>query len=410
MAALGLHPRLARLVTAGEDLGIPRLARLGAALLETGELEARTRLGRFREEGHALDSDLLLRLDQFEEARAAGFSPGACRAAGLDPGALRQARAAYGSLLAGAPREEERADGESLLLQALLRAYPDRVARVGGNGTCALVGGGGARLDPACRVRRAEWILALEAEGGSQVLVRAASRLEPDWLLDAFPEAIRETEDLAFNPASGRVDLRSRIWYEDLCLDDSRRPAPLDHPRTAALLAQAALEGGLGEDLEAFLARVAFLARQRPDLGLPEPGETRAALVTEACRGLGSLKELQGADWAWTFRSLWGPDAARLLETWAPPWVQLPKRRARVDYRGEAPAIASRLQDFLGMQEGPRVAGGAVPLVLHLLAPNQRAVQVTTDLRGFWERAYRELRPQLSRRYPRHLWPEDPAR
>lgn len=79
-----------------------------------------------------------------------------------------------------------------------------------------------------------------------------------------------------------------------------------------------------------------------------------------------------------------------------------------MNYDGEAPWIASRLQDFLGMREGPRICGGEVPLVLHLLAPNQRAVQVTTDLAGFWQRAYKELRPQLSRRYPKHRWPADP--
>ena len=71
--------------------------------------------------------------------------------------------------------------------------------------------------------------------------------------------------------------------------------------------------------------------------------------------------------------------------------------------------MESRLQDFLGLKEGPRIAGGRVPLVLHLLAPNNRALQVTTDLAGFWQRTYRELRPQLSRRYPKHHWPEEPS-
>jgi len=88
--------------------------------------------------------------------------------------------------------------------------------------------------------------------------------------------------------------------------------------------------------------------------------------------------------------------------------VALPRRRVKVHYEGENPWVESRLQDFLGLKAGPRIAGGAVPLVLHLLAPNHRAVQVTIDLAGFWARAYQELRPQLSRRYPRHAWPENP--
>ena len=423
LARLPLHPRLARLVTAGEDLGIPRLARLGAALLEAGDLAARTSLDRrAAPAAHALDSDLFLRLDQFREVAAAGFHPGACRSAGLDAGTVRQAHLVYQALLPdrrrGADAAAAEADGEeTLLLQALLRAYPDRVAKVGGNGTCTLVGGGGARLDPACRVRRSTWLLALEADvqaqgTGRQVLVRTASRVEPDWLLDAFPERLRDSETLAYNPATGRVDLHASIWFEDLCLDESRRPAPAGHPGASACLAQAALARGLGaaqDTVDRLLARAAFLAGLRADLAIPGVEDLLAALVTAACEGLTTLKELEHVDWANALRRALGPAAAGLLETWAPDWVLLRKKKVRVNYDAETPWIASRLQDFLGLKQGPSIGGGAVPLVLHLLAPNQRALQVTTDLQGFWQRTYRDLRPGLSRRYPKHLWPEQPV-
>jgi ATP-dependent helicase HrpB len=415
MARLPLHPRLGRLVAAGEDLGIPRLARLGAVLLETGDLGARSGLGQRGGTGqHQLESDLFQRLDQYWEAEAAHFHGGACRAAGLDPAAVRQAHLAFQALPCARDEGPEPADAERRLLRALLRAYPDRVARVGGNGTCTLVGGGGARLDPACRVRGQEWILALEAETqgtGGQVLVRTASMLAPDWLLDEFPESMRDTEALAFNPASGRVDLRSSIWFEDLCLDESRRPAPPGHPGASACLAQAALERGLGpaqEAVDRLLARCAFLAGLRPDLAIPPAAELLTALVTEACSGRTALKELGDTDWPGALRRALGVPAATLLESWAPDWVLLRKKKVRVDYDGGNPSIASRLQDFFGIRSGPCIGGGAVPLVLHLLAPNQRALQVTTDLMGFWQRTYRDVRPGLSRRYPKHLWPENP--
>ena len=109
-------------------------------------------------------------------------------------------------------------------------------------------------------------------------------------------------------------------------------------------------------------------------------------------------------------RELLGSEKARLLEAWAPEFVLLRKRRVKVNYGSESPWIESRLQDFLGVKVGPSLAEGRVPLVLHLLAPNNRALQVTTDLAGFWQRTYRELRPALSRRYPKHLWPEDPLK
>jgi ATP-dependent helicase HrpB len=100
------------------------------------------------------------------------------------------------------------------------------------------------------------------------------------------------------------------------------------------------------------------------------------------------------------------------IEQLAPARIRLPKgRNVRVNYEtGKPPWIASRLQDFFGMKETPRIAGGAVPLVVHLLAPNQRPVQMTTDLSGFWSRLYPQVRRELSRRYPKHSWPENPLR
>src|SRR5205085_1473391 len=102
----------------------------------------------------------------------------------------------------------------------------------------------------------------------------------------------------------------------------------------------------------------------------------------------------------------------RLLDELAPAAVRLPRgRQVRVHYEpGQPPWIASRLQDFFGMRESPSVGRGASPLVIRLLAPNQRPVQMTTDLAGFWQRLYPQVRRELARRYPKHAWPEDPLR
>jgi len=417
MASLPLHPRLARLVVAGDEAGIPELARLSAALLEVGDLVSRSSLDRRRPApGHALESDLWLRLDAYREVELADFGPGACRAAGLDIAAVQQARQVVRALRGRATEEPQ--DAEERLLQALLLAYPDRVAKSGGAATYALLGGGGAKLDPASRVGHAELILALEADEtargtGREVLIRLGSRIEPEWILEAFPGAIRETLEFSFNASKGQVERRSGIWYEDLCLDESRRVAVTGEPGVAQCLARAALQKGLGDRQELvdhLLDRATFLAKHRPELALPERSALLEALVTQACEGCRSLKGLEIVDWAWTMKELIGTEAARLLDTWAPEIVLLRKKKVRVNYGGETPFIESRLQDFLGVKEGPRIAGGAVPLVLHLLAPNNRALQVTTDLAGFWQRTYQEVRPGLSRRYPKHLWPEDPGR
>jgi ATP-dependent helicase HrpB len=130
------------------------------------------------------------------------------------------------------------------------------------------------------------------------------------------------------------------------------------------------------------------------------------AAVVELCRGATALADLHGARLLDLLRSRAG---ARLAEL-APDKVTLAGgRQVTVHYdEGRPPWIESRLQDFFGMTRTPTVAGGRVPLVVHLLAPNQRAVQVTSDLAGFWQKHYPSVRRELMRRYPRHKWPESP--
>ncbi|MBL0211688.1 MAG: ATP-dependent helicase HrpB [Holophagaceae bacterium] len=410
-----LHPRLGRLVAAGDQSGIPRLARLAAALLETGDLAARQNLDHAQPaDGRPVLSDLLLRLDQYAEVEAAHFNAGACRAAGLDGAAVHRAHQAAKSLLRDAPDADEPSDAEARLLKALLRAYPDRLAKRGGGATVAFVGGGGARLDARSRVKT-DLLLALEADqvkrgAGSETTVRSASAVEADWLLEVFPERLRDTEELVFNASKDRVERIVRLWFEDLCIDESRGPALGGQIGVADVLADALLRKGLGEDqdkVDRLLDRADFLAKHREDLGLPDREHLRHRLLAKACEGAVSLRDLKAIDWNWSLKSMLGDEAARLLETWAPDTVQLPKGRpAKIQYGGESPWIEARLQEFWGLKKGPAIAGGAVPLILHLLAPNMRAVQVTTDLKGFWERVYKELRPGLSRRYPKHHWPE----
>jgi len=133
------------------------------------------------------------------------------------------------------------------------------------------------------------------------------------------------------------------------------------------------------------------------------------AALRQVCQGLKCFSELKGA--ASTLIPILEQQANnKMLNEIAPARIRLPGgRMTRVHYdEGKPPWIASRLQDFFGMRETPRVAKGQVALVVHLLAPNQRPVQTTTDLAGFWQRLYPQVRRELGRRYPKHKWPEDP--
>ncbi|MFO0575981.1 MAG: ATP-dependent helicase HrpB [Polyangia bacterium] len=455
MARLPLHPRLSRLLLDGGERGVLSAAATVAALLGERDIRLAQRgqalLGRGpqRSDVASEPSDLLHLFELVERGRSLRGGRSALVREGLDPDALaavertthklRQAAAEVLPPRAKAPPDER--GREQALLQALLAGYPDRVARRRGKGggetpDFVLAAGGAATLLPSSVAREVDLAVLVEiVDGGergglpgrapgpsSRPQVRLASAIEADWLLELPGEPVRETVEVSWNPAAERVEEVRRLLYDQLVLDESRRPSDGTEPAAVALLSQQAEAANLrpfadGEELPRVSAKLALLREVCPELGLlpPTPAQIRAA-VAAACAGKGSFAELAHVSLIdavaaeLTGEPRGGPGLVRELARLLPEHVILPRgRRVRVQYaEGQMPWIESRLQDFFGMTEGPRIAGGRVALVLHLLAPNQRAVQVTTDLRGFWARHYPSIRKELMRRYPKHAWPEDP--
>ncbi len=425
MLALPLHPRLARLALAAAERGAGERGCLLAALV--GEREIRRGVRSFGGGRHDAsgDSDLLDRIEAFEAVAREGLRPDRIRAHDLDPGAVfavDRARKQLWSILRRErerERERERSDDEPLLI-ATLCAFPDRVAkrRAARSPEVVFAGGGAARLAESSVVRDAELLVAVDADErkGALPTVRLASAVTPEWLLDLFPERLAERTETRFDPATERVETVSALAWDGLVLDESRRP-PQDGgaPDAWRALADAALAAGPArfadaDELARLHARSAFLRTVAPDFPLLDDAAARAALAA-LCEGRVSFAELRAASLLDAVRARLAPPELALLERAAPERIALPGgRRARVEYPpGQAPYVASRMQDFFGMRDGPRVADGKVALVLHLLAPNNRPVQVTTDLAGFWQRHWPSLRRELMRRYPKHAWPEDGA-
>jgi ATP-dependent helicase HrpB len=241
-----------------------------------------------------------------------------------------------------------------------------------------------------------------------------ASAIEPDWLIELFPEKIEETVAVTWNAEAERVEATERMLYEKLVIDE--RPAGNSaRSAIARVLVDRALSAGLrtfvGDELDLLRARIAFIGEKLPDAEIPPLDDAHLReLLVAACEGKRSFAELATAGLLDEIRSAVGYDVLAEIDRLAPTHVVLGNgRRAQVEYvAGQAPSIASRLQDFFGSTETPRLGGGRVPVVLHLLAPNGRDVQVTTDLAGFWANHYPAIRKELMRRYPRHAWPEDP--
>ncbi len=378
LARYPLPPRLARMLVEALERGAGKAGVAAAALLGSGERPMR--------------QDLLSALDVSPEPRALQYEMQLRRLA-------RPERNAKDGAKRGANRGAK--DGDEALLLAVLAGFPDRVARLRAGRQVLLSTGVTAEL--AGERPEYDFMVVVDAEDRSDrplPMARVVSRIEPEWLLDLFPDRVREENGVEWNRVTERVEAVSSLHYDVLVIQESRHGRP-EPKAAAAMLAEKVTEAGVGTfvdeaQMEELLARIGFA-------GLPEPD--LAVELGKLCAGLRSFAELREA--ARTLPALLEAGATRLHEL-APPTIKLAGGRStRVHYeRGKPPWIGSRLQDFFGMRETPRIGRERVPVVVHLLAPNQRALQTTTDLAGFWERLYPEVRRGLMRRYPRHQWPD----
>jgi ATP-dependent helicase HrpB len=379
---LPLHPRLARFLLAAVEFGAAR---------EGVELAARLSEGR-------------VRLDESRRGRFVSDVDAVLAAEASYP--VRRLQAQLRNLI---PPTKAKPQAHALE-KALLLACPDRVARRRGE-VCLLSNGTSAKLDRASAVT-SEFFAAIEVDDHTdQPLIRIAVPIEPDWLLDFFPDRVKAYEEMAWNREAERVEQINRLRYDELIIDESRG-SPTDPTAAADLLASKALEAGAerfadADEFAHFLRRVDF-AQQYGNLN--KPADLIANALRQLAEGATSFNDLRvAARNRGLIATMQAMLPMRVVDEIAPSHIVLPNgRRARIEYHdGRPPSVSSRLQDFFGMRETPSVAGGRVPLVVHLLAPNHRPVQVTTDLVSFWKNLYPQLRRELGRRYPKHSWPEN---
>jgi ATP-dependent helicase HrpB len=417
------HPRVGRLICEAEARGVAPEACVIAALLGAREL----RLERRGPQGQARissPSDLIDDMDAFIDARDGGLRADRLRRDGLDIAtahgvdrASRQLERIADSRVAPAPRTD--LDVDTALQICVLAAFPDRVGkrRAPNSAEIVFAAGGSGTLAASSAVIEAPLIVAVDAQtqANGKVQIRRASAVRADWLIDLFIDQLDERDEVAWNAQKERVERVTSMTYDGLPIDESREPAK-PSPAAAELLAKQAIAAGIerfvdAEALAQWRARVTLVAKIAPQAKLTAPtDEALAQIVARACDGITSFAELRSLGLMDLLDAQLG-EARALVTRLAPTHLALP-RRGRVAIRYELdrpPWIASRMQDFFGLARAPSVGDGKVALVLHLLAPNQRPVQVTQDLPGFWVKHYPGLRKQLMRKYPKHQWPEDPT-
>ncbi|WP_309090379.1 ATP-dependent helicase HrpB [Phenylobacterium sp.] len=386
LADFPLAPRLAHMVLKAADTGQQARAARIAALITERNLGGR-------------DADLRHRLEQLERDR----SPRA-----RDAKALADRWAA----LAGRPGEgEPLSDG---LLLAF--AYPERVAKArGGQGEFQLVSGRGAFVEPTDALAREYWLAVAELGGGDRRdRILLAAPLEPGEL-SAFQDQF-ETEERLEESGGGRLRAKRLTRLGRLTIREEVDDNP-DPALVARALAERVRRDGLatlpwGPAAESLRERVAFL-RQRdpswPDLSDPALIARLDEWLTPLLSGVRSLQALKPDVLDGALRTLVPWDLQRRLEAEAPArWTAPTGNSFAIDYAAEAgPRVDVRVQEVFGLSEHPMVGGA--PLTLSLLSPAHRPIQTTQDLPGFWKGSWKEVRAEMRGRYPKHVWPEDPA-
>ena len=308
-------------------------------------------------------------------------------------------------------------DADEAMLRALVAGFPDRVAkrRDSTSDKGLMVGGRGVRLGPKSAVQKSPLFLCVDLDGaGSDATVRQASEVLREWLPQSL---IRTADELFFHPTQKQVVARRRVIFDDLILEET--PASIvDHTAAASVLFEAAanqLDAVMPRDDEegfaSFVTRARCLQQWMPELQLPGFDDSLMRdVLRDLCHGRRSFSELRSAPWLSALQSRLDYVFVQTIEREAPERIGVPSgSRIRLIYEaGRPPVLPVRIQEVFGLKQTPRVAGGRVPVLLHLLAPNMRPQQVTDDLASFWANTYADVRKELKRRYPKHSWPEDP--
>lgn len=320
------------------------------------------------------------------------------------------------------PIEAKASDPAEPLLRAIAAAYLDRLCRRRDPGTdrALMAGGRGVRLarESALATTSDELFVAVVLDAGragerSESLVRIASVVDRAWLP---AELLQESRELVWDPDRERVAARRLFRFHDLVLEE--KEVPISDPAAAASLlaerAETELDHalGLGDGKKKLLReRYRFLSLSRPDLYLPDFDRHLKTLLPSIATGRRSYAELRAVPLDELFLSSLDRPHRGALDREAPERIEVPSgNRLTIDYSDPArPVLAVRIQELFGLAETPRLAGGRVPLLLHLLAPNGRPQQVTPDLASFWTNTYPQVRKELAGRYPKHAWPDDPA-
>ena len=427
MLKFPVHPRYARMFLAAEELGCVKAAALIAALTQSRPilLRADRRIEDERREIFGTGrSDFFLLMRAYAWAEKHQFRTDGCRPLAIHAEAARQVHSLFHQFLEIAAAEGLDTQGEGArdeaIARCILAGFADQVARRRSGGTlvCDIVHGRRGLLARSSIAQNSRLVVAaeineIEGRGGdAQVILSNVTEIEEAWLREMFPADIMEESTPAFDSSQNRVVIRKRRGFRGLVIEEREREAEPSE-EVSSCLARNILDhelrlNGWDDACQQWLARLKFAASLESGSGLAEAAarDFRAEVVAKLCEGAVAYREIKDKPALPILRELIGQAACAAVDRLAPERLTLPSGyRAKVTYPEDGePWLGARIQDLFGLEETPALGGGRHKLLLHILAPNHRPVQVTKDLRGFWKNQYPSVRQALQRQYPKHEW------
>jgi ATP-dependent helicase HrpB len=303
----------------------------------------------------------------------------------------------------------------------LLHAFPDRIARQDENNPLryTLANGRGARLHEQTALLGEPWLVVLDLRHEARdSLILSAAPLDPRVLEEDYPDQFQRGRHVRWNDERAAVEAFEERCFGAIVLE--RRSVPVQAEDAVPALLSAIRNRGLdalpwSEPARRLRMRMQSLRAWMPELELPDVSdayllETLQDWLAPYLQGKRKLDALSEDDLSQALSALCDYEQRRQLDAQAPDSLTVPSGQTRrLEYSPcEAPVLAVKLQELFGLADTPRVAGGRIPVTLHLLSPAGRPIQVTQDLKGFWERTYPEVKKELKGRYPKHPWPDDP--
>lgn len=428
MLSFPTHPRFSRMLLAASDHHcVPEVA-LAAALTQSRNLivhRAGSRAEEKREDalGEENESDFFLQMRAWQYAANNRYSVNACREMGIHAQAARQIGQTWKQLLDAARRQGldtfEKTTSSDSFRKCLLSGFSDHVGIRAGAGTlrCLLTGGRRGTISRESSVHNAPLVIAAEVKEietrGKEVtvLLNNVTAIEEEWLREMFPGDYTSRRETLFDPDQKRVVVREQTVFRDLVLRE--RPCGDAVPEEAApVLAEEVLAGRAtlkhwNHAVDQWIARVNCVSEWMPELEIPPlDEEARRHLVEQICYGATSAKEIKERPVLPTFKQWLSPEQEEAVKKLAPEQIGLPRgRQPKVVYEeGAPPTISTRLQDLYDVKENLCICSGRVEILVQILAPNQRPIQVTKNIAGFWNESYPAIKKQLQGRYPKHEW------